>query len=231
MSNAPRAIDASGSTFATMNMGLSVAGWYRFCIKFPAAAPEGARFTLVLANGAGLLDLGLLGAGVGVDMRHNGSSTGQGTGSGNLLHLSLLPCTCNTYSTLQWYACCGADEVCITLNGGLLGVGMNLRVYDAYYEQDVVLDLGSGSGNYVGPVLDPLAAVYPNPFQHTLQVNVTRDDSYALELYDLDGRICHYEQMSASTQNMNLQDLKPGLYMLRVIGSQGAETHKVVKLD
>lgn len=67
--------------------------------------------------------------------------------------------------------------------------------------------------------------LFPNPANDVIQV-MTDQDVYTLEVMDLQGRVL---LSSKSSVEMNIADLKPAVYFLRIVGSEELLTERFVK--
>lgn len=73
-------------------------------------------------------------------------------------------------------------------------------------------------------------AVYPNPANDVLQLNITGSNNGAVELMDVTGAVIRREQFASPVVNMNVSDLASGVYFVKVITAQGTTIRKVEKL-
>ncbi|MFT4600268.1 MAG: hypothetical protein ACI857_000442 [Arenicella sp.] len=81
------------------------------------------------------------------------------------------------------------------------------------------------------------AIVYPNPTRNqvTLALDIEEDAQYQITLYDMNGRRIqeiHYGELSFGRNQfeINLNDLKPGMYFVQVIAENQNETLKIQKI-
>ncbi len=70
-------------------------------------------------------------------------------------------------------------------------------------------------------------AVYPNPVKEVLNIESANKKVTGVTFYSADGRIV--KQVSKEVKNVDVKDLKPGLYIVKVKTSEGEKTFKVVK--
>ena len=71
--------------------------------------------------------------------------------------------------------------------------------------------------------------LYPNPTNSILQYDISRPDTYACDLIDLNGSLVRREWIG-TTGWIDLSDLQSGLYLLKVSDKRGNfKTIKVIK--
>ncbi len=69
---------------------------------------------------------------------------------------------------------------------------------------------------------------YPNPASNNITINLIRDISGELELLNSIGlRVRHWSLISSSNK-LNLKDIAPGIYFIRLTTSDGIQTQKVI---
>lgn len=73
--------------------------------------------------------------------------------------------------------------------------------------------------------------IYPNPTNSNLNIKVNRDlGQVTISVLDINGRLVYMSQESLySTTTMNLNNLKSGVYILRIIGENVSINEKIVK--
>jgi PKD repeat protein len=72
--------------------------------------------------------------------------------------------------------------------------------------------------------------VYPNPTSGLLGVSLNSNDEYTLELVDLHGRLVMDKLKQEGDTQLDITDLEPGVYMLRLqTFSDSAEIHKIIR--
>ena len=72
--------------------------------------------------------------------------------------------------------------------------------------------------------------VYPNPTTDNVTIGV--EGSIAgmrYELYDIDGRLVKKDSIRTEEQNLDLQALPAGAYLLRVMGAKACKSYRIVK--
>lgn len=73
--------------------------------------------------------------------------------------------------------------------------------------------------------------IYPNPTSSNLQVNFIKPESGSgIELYDLNGRLLYFTKDVVVINNVPLQFLSTGTYLLKVLTPSGVITKKVEKI-
>lgn len=80
----------------------------------------------------------------------------------------------------------------------------------------------------------PLAyRIFPNPSKDLIQIEINQELSqqYAFELLSLDGKRIQTGQLQihAGKGKIDLQDIEPGMYLLRLLGSEVQITEKLIK--
>ncbi len=70
--------------------------------------------------------------------------------------------------------------------------------------------------------------VYPNPVFDQITLDGVEDVN-KVEIYDISGRMVRSIQVDARKVNMNLSDLRPGVYILSVFNKTGVQTTKFIK--
>ena len=73
--------------------------------------------------------------------------------------------------------------------------------------------------------------ILPNPFSDYIQVSINEiGDSY-IEVYDLLGKMRHYEKIYSNVQKINLTHLEKGVYLIKLVKNQKEVSYeKVVKM-
>ena len=77
-------------------------------------------------------------------------------------------------------------------------------------------------------VENSLSKVYPNPFNNELLVEVT-ENNFMYELTALNGEQIKHDSCATSTCKINSEDLKPGVYFLKIQTEHSTEIIKVIK--
>jgi hypothetical protein len=77
-------------------------------------------------------------------------------------------------------------------------------------------------------VENSLSKVYPNPFTNELLVEVT-ENNFIYELTALNGEQIKHAYCATSTFKINSEDLKPGVYFLKIQTEHSTEIIKVIK--
>ena len=77
-------------------------------------------------------------------------------------------------------------------------------------------------------VENSLSKVYPNPFTNELLVEVT-ENNFMYELTALNGEQIKHAYCATSTCKINSEDLKPGVYFLKIQTEHSTEIIKVIK--
>ena len=63
--------------------------------------------------------------------------------------------------------------------------------------------------------------VYPNPVSDHVINLVTRDENAVFHLFDHSGRLIMTEILEQKTNSIDVSDVRPGLYVIRVAGKNG----------
>lgn len=71
-------------------------------------------------------------------------------------------------------------------------------------------------------------SVFPNPVSDVLEIQWSGTESYALEIYDITGKLLHYEE-SAGSQTIGFRNFEKGTYFVRISTGQAVFTEKVIK--
>jgi hypothetical protein len=78
------------------------------------------------------------------------------------------------------------------------------------------------------PDTNPLVQAYPNPVKDVLQIHLPKSTTSTLSLLNSLGNVC-WTGNGSSLFNIDMNQLPPGLYMLRVETCGEIEIVKVVK--
>ncbi|MFW5781398.1 MAG: T9SS type A sorting domain-containing protein [Bacteroidota bacterium] len=136
------------------------------------------------------------------------------------------------YPVEQWYEAFGS-------NFGLLYSGFYRYTWDQDYEllcskqNDDLLYMNSNYNTCFLPYVNvsdqikPEVRVYPNPCKSKLTVNA--DAMQKLELYDSKGMILLAKDVEKKQYKLDLQNIQPGMYLLKIITADGALVSKVIK--
>ncbi|WP_370090298.1 T9SS type A sorting domain-containing protein [Ekhidna sp.] len=74
---------------------------------------------------------------------------------------------------------------------------------------------------------DHLVKIYPNPASD--YIHVDSKDAKSIRLIDLNGRTILYN--SGEQSKIDIQNLRPGTYLLKVAGDKSQSTHKIIKAN
>lgn len=76
--------------------------------------------------------------------------------------------------------------------------------------------------------------MYPNPVAGKLNIeypDTFKSDKRSIRLYDLAGNLIHGSvNKNASTDQVDMSTLKPGVYMIQVIAGEQKSVHRIVKI-
>ncbi len=61
--------------------------------------------------------------------------------------------------------------------------------------------------------------IYPNPFSYDLNIELNKGSEAIFKVYDNTGRLCFEEKIFDKSTRFNLNNLKPGFYMYRLIST------------
>ena len=70
-------------------------------------------------------------------------------------------------------------------------------------------------------------SIYPNPVTTTLNLSSTAISDFELSILDITGKVIKTERMSDQTFAFDVSDIASGIYMLRLVSTDGAS--KIVK--
>lgn len=72
--------------------------------------------------------------------------------------------------------------------------------------------------------------IYPNPVSDLLQVNLKKQGSYTIEIFDFTGKLLKIRESKSLNNTINLSNLESGVYILMITDAQGANAYfKVIK--
>jgi hypothetical protein len=72
-----------------------------------------------------------------------------------------------------------------------------------------------------------LLSVFPNPC--TSQLNINSSFLLQISILDINGRILKEIITAKQTKVIGMEDLQPGLYLLRIVSEKGTEYRKIIK--
>ncbi len=85
-----------------------------------------------------------------------------------------------------------------------------------------VVDLGEGEFNL---------EIYPNPANDILNIELSGLQEYLrVNLMDINGRIVYSKYLNSEYETINMAELSPGTYILKLIGEKNQFTKKIIKL-
>lgn len=70
--------------------------------------------------------------------------------------------------------------------------------------------------------------IYPNPVKNQLFISAEKDLINAVEMYDMSGRMVRNIQTPKQLQVIEVKDMKPNVYLLRIHTTEGIKTSKVI---
>lgn len=79
----------------------------------------------------------------------------------------------------------------------------------------------------VSEIDNHLLTIYPNPCSDYLTINNSNNQINSIIICDFKGRVCMNELVSHSQERLNLENIKPGIYLIKAIGNT---TQEFVKL-
>jgi hypothetical protein len=83
---------------------------------------------------------------------------------------------------------------------------------------------------YQDAALSFIVKAYPNPVTEVLTISVNHFNNYAdIELQDINGTVLRKKRMTRSLAQINIQDLVPGIYILKFKDEHNTRTIKVNK--
>lgn len=112
------------------------------------------------------------------------------------------------------------DSLCIIIISG----GFNTDANTVLYVDDVCIDYELG----VEDVDLPKISVYPNPTVEMFSITVDADDVYGYQLTDMSGKTVASADENEGVTMVDVRDLTPGMYLLKVIQNGKSVTRKVV---
>ncbi len=72
--------------------------------------------------------------------------------------------------------------------------------------------------------------MYPNPASEELKIQLPADSNNAVvEFYDYIGRLALSKKISKTSNNINIQELSSGVYILKVLANDKIGTQKFIK--
>ncbi|MFN7312383.1 MAG: M1 family aminopeptidase [Bacteroidota bacterium] len=78
--------------------------------------------------------------------------------------------------------------------------------------------------------LDQLVQVYPNPFYHTVNIQLPQSQKLTLELFDINGKLMMQDEVNhQQLTQINLE--QPGIYFLRISNDQTSVVRKLIHLQ
>ena len=107
----------------------------------------------------------------------------------------------------------------VTDNGGNL---------DGFYFDDFKVNVLQNSVLSTSQVEIQKFKIYPNPTHSLLTVN-TKQTEYAINIYNLLGQLVYFKESADGLQNIDVTDLKAGMYFIELSSSTFKETHKFYK--
>ena len=85
------------------------------------------------------------------------------------------------------------------------------------------------TGNQIHQRTDFRSLVYPNPAEGNLYILNPSSDRFSYNIFNINGKLVASEQhISGSGIDVNLSNLSKGVYFVKLITTEQAETHKVI---
>ncbi len=69
--------------------------------------------------------------------------------------------------------------------------------------------------------------MYPNPVAHTLNIALPNEEQATIQLRSLSNTVIRQIQAQGKTAQMNVSDIKTGLYIIHIIKKSGIVSRKV----
>ncbi len=73
--------------------------------------------------------------------------------------------------------------------------------------------------------------VYPNPAKHEFTITQSGKKYTMLELYNVSGQLVYKQPIKEAKEIVNVQDIAPGVYMIKLIGNDTSSLKKIVLID
>jgi hypothetical protein len=99
--------------------------------------------------------------------------------------------------------------------------------YIPVFPEGVICDLNLGSDENLLP--QQVLQIYPNPAMDRLIVKTAWSGNSIIQIINLDGKILLETQLDKALTGISTENLTPGIYLIRIIGSKGVATNKFIK--
>ena len=136
------------------------------------------------------------------------------------------------------------DQVITTLNGETVKVSISADGVFINEAQVIIADLEADNG--VVHVLDAVLlpgtssvkeadfneidiAVSPNPASDVLNIQMSENENYKIELLTVDGQLIFQSKINSTVGEIQLNSYNPGMYLLRVSSDEGSTVKRVIK--
>lgn len=70
--------------------------------------------------------------------------------------------------------------------------------------------------------------ISPNPAKYTLNIKNNSNTNLLASVYDMNSRIVISKKLTSNSENIDISNLKPGLYMVKITGKSHYSVHKLV---
>ena len=71
--------------------------------------------------------------------------------------------------------------------------------------------------------------IYPIPATDELTIENTTQQDFALQLFDINGKLIKAEQLSNYRNNLDVSSLNSGVYILKLSNKSGVYTKRIIK--
>ena len=72
-------------------------------------------------------------------------------------------------------------------------------------------------------------SIFPNPFKHSIHIEIENSDTHLLSLYDNLGKEVFKQNISEKNNLITLNDLNSGIYLIRITGKNSTVYKKIIK--
>ena len=97
-----------------------------------------------------------------------------------------------------------------------------------YLNPRIYVVLGLGGVLSVNNVVDHSTNIFPNPAKNNITIENSNFEINTIELYNIAGQLVKSENVNSMSTNLNLSDLKKGIYILEIQSNKTSIRRKLI---
>jgi hypothetical protein len=114
-------------------------------------------------------------------------------------------------------------------NGDFNGVIDDVRIYNRPLSASEISALYNPANGIAETANNTEISFYPNPVKDVLTINGIDDQNSQLSIYSVDGKLLLQKTLNPGFNEVNLNELDKGVYVLQIISSKNIRSERIIK--